>query len=71
MTVNQCEKVHMLFTEEQIKKVLDIDIDYGYDFQDENMVDCFEALNSLPRRDMRQLVQRIFARKSLATTFLN
>ena len=29
------------------------------------MLDCFEALNALPRRERRKLIQRVKARKSL------
>ena len=48
--------MHALFTEKQIKEVNKIDIEYGYNFKDETMEDCFEALNALPRNSMRKLV---------------
>ena len=52
----QRDKLHALFTEKQIKEVNEIDVEYGYNFKDETMEDCFEALNSLPRSSMRKLV---------------
>ena len=58
----------MLFSEEMVKQVLDNDEEYGYNFKDPTMADCFEALNTLPRRDMRRIVQRIHARKPIAAT---
>ena len=56
-----------LFNEEEIKKVVEIDIEYGYNFQQKEMSDCFEALNALPRRDRRRLIHRIKVRKSLVS----
>ena len=52
----QKKKMCALFTIEQIKQVNMIDVEYGYNFKDENMLDCFEALNALPRRESRKLV---------------
>ena len=52
----QRDKLHALFTEKQIKEVNEIDVEYGYNFKDETMEGCFEALNSLPRSSMRKLV---------------
>lgn len=50
-----------------MKRVNEIDIIFGYNFQQKEMIDCFEALNALPRRDCRRLIQRIKTRKSLAS----
>ena len=44
-----------------------IDSTFGYNFND--MSDCFEALNALPRRERRKLVARVKARKNLAGFF--
>ena len=56
-----------LFNEEEIKKIVEIDIEYGYNFQQKEMNDCFEALNALPRRERRRLIHRIKVRKSLVS----
>jgi len=45
-----------LFSKEQILKVVQMDIDFGYNFKDPTMADCFEALNALPRRTTRKIV---------------
>ena len=58
------DKICQLFTEEQIKKLIDIDPHYGYNLKEPN--ECIEALNKLPRRERRKLIERIKERKSLA-----
>lgn len=58
--------MHALFSESQIREVVLLDLEYGYNFED--ISDSFEALNALPRRSMRKIVQRITNRKPLAST---
>lgn len=66
MMPEEREKLHALFSDAMIDQVNQIDIEYGYDFKDPTMMDSFIALNKLPKRDMRRIVMRIFARKPLA-----
>lgn len=68
LDASQREKMRALFNEHQIREVVQIDVEYGYNFQDPQMADCFEALNALPRRTIRKIVQRIMNRKVLAAT---
>ena len=63
---SQRDKICALFTLDQLKEINMVDAKYGYNFKDKEMFDCFFALNALPRRERRQLVARVKARKSLA-----
>ena len=60
-----------LFTLKQIKKVNKLDVEFGCNFNDPEMIDCFEILNALPRREHRKLIQRVYARKSIAAIELD